>query len=142
MVDLARLALRTANSLGVGVYRASGGRVMGKVGGVKVLLLTVAGRTSGVERTTPVGYFEDGGRFIVTGSAGGSPSEPQWFRNLRRARRARIQVGSQQIDVSVAIAEPDQREMLWQVLIALAPGFEKYQAKTDRTIPMAVLTPA
>jgi F420H(2)-dependent quinone reductase len=141
MAGIQRLVMRATGALNVRLYRASGGRVMGKVQGVPVLLLTVAGRKTRIEHTVPVSYFEDGGRFIVTGSAGGSPSDPQWFRNLRRVDRAVIEVGPRRIDVTVAIAGPDEHTILWEQLLARAPFFAKYQAKVDREIPMAVLTP-
>jgi deazaflavin-dependent oxidoreductase (nitroreductase family) len=114
---------------------------MGKVRGVRVLLLTVAGRKTGVEHTTAVSYFEDAGRFVVTGSAGGSPSEPQWFKNLRRADRAVIEVGPTRIDVAVEIVGPEEHKILWNKLVAVAPFFAKYQTKVKREIPMAILTP-
>jgi F420H(2)-dependent quinone reductase len=141
MADVQRLMMRAIGALNIRLYRASGGRVMGKVRGVPVLLLTVAGRKTRVEHTTPVAYFKDGGRFIVTGSAGGSPSDPQWFRNLRHADRAVIEVGPKRIDVTVAIAGPDEHKLLWDQLLGHAPFFAKYQAKVEREIPMAVLTP-
>jgi deazaflavin-dependent oxidoreductase (nitroreductase family) len=141
MADVQRLMMRAAGALNIRIYRASGGRLLGKVRGVPVLLLTVAGRRTGVAHTTPVSYFEDGGRFVVTGSAGGAASEPQWFRNLRRADHAVIEVGSRRVDVAVAIAGPQEREVFWAQLLARAPFFAKYQAKVEREIPMAVLTP-
>jgi len=141
MADVQKLVMRAMGALNIRVYRASGGRVMGKVRGVPVLLLTVAGRRTRVPHTTPVAYFEDGGRFIVTGSAGGAPSDPQWFRNLRHADRAVIEIGPRRIDVTVTIAGPDEHKMLWEQLVARAPFFAKYQAKVEREIPMAVLTP-
>jgi F420H(2)-dependent quinone reductase len=142
MADVQRLMMRAMGTLNIRLYRASGGRMMGKVRGVRVLLLTVAGRKTGVEHTTPVSYFEDGGRFIVTGSGGGSKADPLWFRNLRRADRAVIEVGPRRIDVTVAIAGPEEHERLWEPLLVRAPFFARYQAKVDREIPMAVLTPA
>jgi deazaflavin-dependent oxidoreductase (nitroreductase family) len=141
MANVQRLLMRAMGTLNILIYRASGGRVMGKVRGVPVLLLTVAGRRTGAEHTTPVSYIEDGGRFIVTGSAGGTPSDPQWFRNLRRADRAVIEVGRRRIDVTVAIAGPDEHGVLWEQLLARAPFFANYQAKVERQIPMAILTP-
>jgi deazaflavin-dependent oxidoreductase (nitroreductase family) len=141
MANVQRLMMRAMGRLNILTYRASRGRVMGKVRGVPVLLLTVAGRRTGVEHTTPVSYIEDGGRFIVTGSAGGTPSDPQWFRNLRRADRAVIEVGRRRIDVTVAIAGPDEHGILWEHLLARAPFFANYQAKVERQIPMAILTP-
>ena len=114
---------------------------MGKIRGVPVLLLTVPGRKTGVEHTTAVSYFKDGGSFVVTGSAGGAASDPQWFRNLRRADQAVIEVGPKRIDVSVSIAGAEEHKVLWAKLVATAPSFAKYQNKVEREIPMAVLRP-
>jgi deazaflavin-dependent oxidoreductase (nitroreductase family) len=116
---------------------------MGKArGGVPVLLLTVAGRKTGVDHTTAVAYFKEGESFVVTGSAGGAPSDPQWFRNLRHADRAVIEVGPKKIGVSVSVAGAEEHKVLWAKLVAAAPSFAKYQTKVEREIPMAVLTPA
>lgn len=134
-------ALRTFAALNIRIYRASKGRLMGKVRGTPVLLLTVSGRKTGVPRTTPVAYVKDGERFIVTGSAGGLPTEPQWFRNLRAAPQAEVEVGAQRFPVSVSVAEGDEHDRLWRLLVSQAPFFGDYQAKTERQIPMAVLTP-
>lgn len=142
MADVQRQMMRAAGAVTTSIYRASGGRMLGKARGVPVLLLTVAGRKSGVEHTNSVAYLEDDGRYVVTGSAGGSPSEPQWFRNLRHADRAVIEVGRTRMDVSVSIASGEERTILWERLVAIAPFFAKYQDKVEREIPMAVLTPA
>lgn len=142
MANFQRMAMRASGAVINRLYRASGGRLMGKArGGVPVLLLTVAGRKTGVEHTTAVAYFEEGGSFVVTGSAGGAPSDPQWFRNLRKADQAVIEVGPKRIDVSVSIAGAEEHKVLWAKLIAAAPSFAKYQTKVEREIPMAVLTP-
>lgn len=132
---------RAFGTLSIRLYRWSNGHLMGKVRGIRVLLLTVAGRKTGVEHTTAVSYFEDSGSFVVTGSAGGSPSEPQWFKNLRNADRAVIEVGSTRIDVTVEIAGPEEHSILWNKLIAVAPFFAQYQSKVEREIPMAILKP-
>ena len=106
-----------------------------------VLLLTSAGRRSGTPRTTPLVYLENGDSWVVTGSAGGTPTEPQWFQNLRATDRATVEVGEARTGVSVHIADAEEREDLWQRLVAVAPYFAGYQKKCDRVIPMAVLTP-
>lgn len=141
MANVQRLIMRAFGGLNIGVYRASGGRLMGRVRGMPVLLLEVAGRKTGAKHTTPVSYFEDEGRYIVTGSAGGAASEPQWFRNLRKAEHAQIEVGPRRIPVSVAIADSHERDVLWTKLLTQAPFFADYQAKVERRIPMAILTP-
>jgi deazaflavin-dependent oxidoreductase (nitroreductase family) len=141
VVDVQRAVMRAAGAVHTRLYRASGGRLGGRVRGMPVLLLTVAGRRTGQPHTTPLAYLDSGGRYVVTGSAGGAPAEPQWFRNLRTAERAVVDVGSQRLRVSVAIAAPEERKMLWEQLIARAPFFADYATKADREIPMAVLTP-
>jgi deazaflavin-dependent oxidoreductase (nitroreductase family) len=123
-----------------GLYRVSGGRLMGKVRGMPVLLITVVGRKTGDKHTNPVLYLEDDGKYVVTGSGGGSAEEPQWFKNLRRTDQADIEVGRGHLPVSVEIADGAEREVLWQRLLVRAPFFADYQKKIERQIPMAVLT--
>lgn len=125
------------------LYRRSNGRIGGKAaGGVPVLLLTVRGRKSGVDRTTPVGYFEHDGAYVVAGSGGGMDSDPQWFSNLAHTGKARVRLRDKDIQVTVCIPTGAERDDLWtNVVVAAAPAFGKYETKTDRTIPVAVLTP-
>jgi F420H(2)-dependent quinone reductase len=133
--------VRAGTAMSNGLYRVSGGRLMGKVRGIPVLLITVAGRKTGDKHTNPVLYLEDDGKYVVTGSGAGSTQEPQWFKNLRRTDQAEIEVGRRHLPVSVGIAEGAEREVLWQRLLVRAPFFADYQKKVERQIPMAVLTP-
>ncbi|WP_129337555.1 nitroreductase/quinone reductase family protein [Cellulomonas endophytica] len=135
--------MRGAMALAVRLYRWSGGRVGGTAkGGTPVLLLTVAGRSTGVPRTTPVSWFEHEGGYLVVGSGGGSADEPQWFRNLRAAPRAHVEVRSEHQDVTVRVLPPDERDRAWsQVVVARSPGFGDYAAKAGRPIPLAHLVP-
>lgn len=141
MAGLQGTMMKGFGALNVAVYRASKGRLMGKVKGHPVLLLTVAGRTSGKARTTPVLYFEDAGRHVVIGSGGGSSGEPQWFRNLRRAERATVEVAGQRSEVSVAVVDGEERRRLWDMVVGRAPFFNDYATKSGREIPIATLTP-
>lgn len=133
--------VRAGRAMSNGLYRVSGGRLMGKVRGIPVLLITVAGRKTGDKHTNPVLYLEDDGKYVVTGSGAGSTQEPQWFKNLRRTDQAEVEVGRRHLPVSVEIAEGAEREVLWQRLLVRAPFFADYQKKVERQIPMAVLTP-
>ena len=141
MADIQRSMTRAFGAVNNRLYRWSKGRLMGRMRGVPVLLLTVPGRNSGVEHTTAVSHFEDCEGFVVTGSAGGALSEPQWFKNLRHAGQAVIEVGPKQLNVTVTIAGPQEHKILWDKLIAVAPSFAKYPTKAKREIPMAILTP-
>jgi deazaflavin-dependent oxidoreductase (nitroreductase family) len=124
------------------LYRLSGGRIGGSVAGVPVMLLTVPGRKTGVPHTAPVSRFEHDEGWLVVGSAAGSDQDPQWFRNLRAAGRARIVIGSAEHEVDVRIAEGRERDHLYrEVVVMRGPHFAKYERRTTRVIPIAVLTP-
>ncbi|WP_270886918.1 nitroreductase family deazaflavin-dependent oxidoreductase [Pedococcus sp. 5OH_020] len=125
----------------VWLYRKSGGRVGGRVRGLQVVLLTVAGRKSGQPRTAAVSWFPHGEGHIVVGSAGGLPQEPQWFKNLRHAESAQVQVGRETFAASVRVLEGEERDRVWRdVVLARAPSFAQYEVKGRRTIPLAELT--
>jgi len=135
--------MRGANALGVYLYRRSSGRIGGSAKGIPVLLLTAPGRKTGTPHTVPVSYFDHNGCYLVMGSGGGMTHEPQWVRNLRAAPKAHIQIGAEHTDVEVRVTEAAERDELWQgIVIARAPFFARYEEKSGRVIPIAILTPA
>lgn len=142
MDGFARAAARFANSTHTRLYRSSNGRFGGRIKGMPILLITVAGRRTGTPYTVPCVYLEDAGTWIVSGSAGGMPEEPQWFRNLRASDRATVEISGVTTAVEVSVPDGERRDAIWDQLVAAAPFFTKYQAKVDRTIPVAVLTPS
>jgi deazaflavin-dependent oxidoreductase (nitroreductase family) len=123
------------------LYRLTGGKVLGKMGSTDVLLLDTVGRKSGKQRTTPVMFFRDDGDYVITASAGGSPSNPGWYYNLRAHPQTTIQVMDQHINVTASEADPGERERLWAKLVSLSPQFKSYETKTTRKIPMLLLKP-
>lgn len=136
-------AMRAANTIAVSLYRRTGGRIGGSAKGVDVLLLTVAGRKTGKLHTVPVAYLEHGTSYVITGSGGGMSDEPQWFRNLRAADRAEVEIGRLRNAVVSRVPEGAERNELWQqVVLARAPFFLNYQEKSGREIPVAILTPS
>ncbi|KRE54642.1 nitroreductase/quinone reductase family protein [Phycicoccus sp. Soil748] len=143
MNPVMRTVMRGASKLAVAVYKASGGKVGGRAaGGVPVLLLTVSGRKTGQPHTNPVGYFEHEGGYLVVGSAGGTPQDPQWFRNLRAASSAEVQVGRRAFPVSVRELTGAERDTAWtDIVLVRCPPFGKYEQKTTRKMPLALLTP-
>lgn len=134
---------KTLNTVAVWVYRRTGGKVGGRAkGGSLVLLLTVAGRKSGVPHTVPVGYVERDGAYYLAASAGGRPQEPQWIRNLRAARSATIEIGRERKAVSVEVLRGAERDAAWNdVIVAKYPFFADYETKSGRTIGVARVTP-
>lgn len=143
MNPVVRQMMKVAGKGAVFAYRSSGGRIGGKAQGTPVLLLTVRGRRTGTPRTSAVAYFEHEGGYVVVGSAGGMPEDPQWFRNLRKADRADIEVGRTRHTVTVRELTGEEHDRVWRdVVLARAPGFAKYETKSGRTMPLAQLTPA
>jgi deazaflavin-dependent oxidoreductase (nitroreductase family) len=123
------------------LYRASGGRIGGKMGQVEVLLLTTTGRKSGKKRTLPLVYIMDGPAYVITASAGGADKNPGWFFNVRSNPQSLIQVREKQIKVTAEVAGPEKRSELWARLVELAPNFAGYEKRTSREIPMVILRP-
>ena len=124
------------------VYRLTGGRLLGKLMGMPVLLLTTRGRKSGQLRTTPLTYLPGQSAYVVIGSFLGAPRHPAWVHNLRAEPRARIQVGSARHDVVAHEAQGEERARLWQAAVELGAGYEEYEGQTERVIPVVVLEPA
>ncbi|WP_076263226.1 nitroreductase/quinone reductase family protein [Intrasporangium flavum] len=142
MASIGQRLWKAGNTASVWFYRRTGGRVGGRVRGVPVLLLTVAGRRTGAQHTTPVGYFEREGSYYVAASAGGRPEEPQWVRNLRAATHASVQIGRVHHDVTVDVLHGADRDAAWEdVVVARAPFFAAYEEKAGRVIPVVRLTP-
>lgn len=147
MLDLARPGLRRRLTLAVialhrVIYRATGGRVLGRVAGMPVLLLTTTGRRTGRRRTTPLTFFRDGDAHVLIASAGGSDRTPAWALNLAADPRAEITIGRRTQHVACRTASPDERDRLWPVITQTYPGYARYQERTERVIPVLLLTPS
>jgi deazaflavin-dependent oxidoreductase (nitroreductase family) len=141
MASVTNKVFAAGNRAAAWVYRRTKGRVGGSAKGVPVLVLTVPGRKTGVPRSVPVAFFEHGDGYLVAASAGGGKADPQWIHNLGAAGKAHITVYDNQYEVDARIADSAERDELWQeVVLARAPFFAKYEEKSGRTIPVALLT--
>ncbi|MEA2315657.1 MAG: hypothetical protein QOI03_2349 [Solirubrobacteraceae bacterium] len=124
----------------VRVYRETDGERGYHWRGTTILLLTTEGRVSGEPRTTPLIERTDGDRWVVVASKGGSPAHPSWFKNLQADPDASIQVQGEVVPVRAAAAEGEERSRLWSLMTEVWPAYDEYQAKTDREIPVVVLS--
>lgn len=122
------------------LYRASGGRAVGRIWGLSILLLTTTGRKSGTPRTTPLCYMTDGDDLVVVASNGGMDWFPDWWLNLMSEPRATVEIGRARRVVVARRASPEERERLWAALTAIAPGYLEYQRRTSREIPLGILS--
>ena len=125
----------------VAVYRRTGGRVFGSIGGQPILLLQTTGRRSGQARTTPVQYVRNGDAFVLVASNAGAPRPPAWLGNLRAQPRARVQVGAETVDVLAREAEGEERAALWKRLTVANARLDGVAAKAGRELPVLVLSP-
>jgi deazaflavin-dependent oxidoreductase (nitroreductase family) len=122
-------------------YQETDGEVGYIWNGVPILLLKTKGRTSGLPRTTPLIHACDGDDYLVVASMGGAPQHPNWYRNLEADHIADIQVLDQHIPVSAHTAGENEKPRLWKIATDLWPNYDVYQSRTDRVIPVVVLTP-
>ena len=133
--------LRGAMRVYVPLYRLSRGRVLGRMNGVPVLLLTTVGRRSGMERTLPMGYLPDGDRYVIGAGNNGSDRHPGWFWNLQANPNVRVEVGGDEFAAVARVADPEEREVLWDRFEKQHPVLSVYREATDRVIPIVVVTP-
>ncbi|HTK63917.1 MAG TPA: nitroreductase family deazaflavin-dependent oxidoreductase [Pseudonocardia sp.] len=145
MLDLADRAwplLGRLADLHVAVYRLSGGRIGHRVPGMaRMLLLEHTGARSGVRRTTPLVYAKDGPNLVVVASKGGHPRHPAWYHNLVANPDVAVQVGTERRTVRARVAGADERARLWALALTAYSGYDEYQRRTDREIPLVVLEP-
>lgn len=142
MTTLRHRMLHRGNAIGVWIHRAAKGRLDSGSRDVHVLMITTPGRRTGLPRSTMVRYLEHDDGYLVWGTGSGSPTEPDWFRNLRRAGRARAEIGTTARTVAARVLAGPERDRVWRdVIVAQVPGVAKYEAKAGRIIPVAHLTP-
>ena len=133
---------RAATVLHTQLYQRSGGRIGGRVGKLHHLILTTTGRKSGQPRTTPLNYGTDGDRILLVASNGGDDRPPQWYQNLVANPEVSVQIGTETRSMLAAAASTEEKPRLWAIMIATYAGYDGYQRRTEREIPVVVLSPA
>ena len=124
------------------IHRLTRGRLtLLSVAGLPELFLTVRGRRSGEPRTTPLLCVPHDGAFLVAGSNWGAPTLPIWVLNLRAAETAEVDFKGCRATVVPRQVEGTERAELWQVMTRTWPNYDHYASRTDREIPVFVLTP-
>ena len=142
MSTLKRRWTRLGNRIGVWMYRRLDGRLSSGSKHVHVLMITTPGRRTGTPRSTCVRYLETSEGYVVWGTGSGSPRDPDWFRNLRVAEVAQVQVRERHLTAVPRELVGAEREAMWNdVVLAQAPAVAKYERRAGRTSPVAVLEP-
>jgi deazaflavin-dependent oxidoreductase (nitroreductase family) len=136
-----RLGLKLGSGAHTRVYRATGGRLFGRMGKSPILLLNTMGRKTGRRRTSPLLYVMDGEDFVIIASKGGAPTHPAWYLNLKANPDATVEVGDREVRVRAEEVDSEENVRLWQKMIEMYPTYDDYQTKTKREIPLLVLRP-
>ncbi len=121
-------------------YEATGGAKAGDLQGRPVVVLTSVGARTGLLRKTALMRVEHDGEYAVVGSLGGSPKNPVWVYNLRAHPLVELQDGEERHDYTAREVSGDERAVWWERAVAAFPTYATYQKKTERVIPVFVLT--
>ena len=122
-------------------FRANDGVVGGPFEGAPMILITHTGAKTGAGRTSPLVYSTDGEKVVIIASMGGAPTNPAWFHNIKANPQVGVEIGTESYSASAEILmDGDERQRLFDQHAALMPNFAAYQEKTDRVIPVVVLT--
>lgn len=125
----------------VRAYRDSDGELGYLWNGAPTLLLTTTGRRTGEPRTSALIYGRDGADYLLVASTGGAPRHPSWYLNLQAQPEAEIQVKAEHIPVLARTASAAEKPRLWKIMTDVWPNYDVYQSRTERIIPVVVLTP-
>jgi deazaflavin-dependent oxidoreductase (nitroreductase family) len=117
-------------------FRTNDGKLSGQFATSNLLLLSTVGAKSGQQRVNPLAYLRIDGKLLIVGSFRGADFHPAWVHNLRANPRAHIELGSESFDVTAREIPPAEREEVIAKVVAAAPVFGQYQAKTERVIPL------
>ena len=121
-------------------FEASNGAEANTLRGVPIILLTSVGAKTGKLRKTPLMRVEHDGQYAVIASQGGAPTHPVWFHNLVSNPHVELQDGADRADYNAHLAEGEERAVWWERAVAVWPDYANYQKRTDREIPVFLLT--
>ncbi|MDI2098950.1 nitroreductase family deazaflavin-dependent oxidoreductase [Ruicaihuangia caeni] len=122
-------------------YEASGGTEAATLRGMPIIVVTTVGASTGKLRKTALMRVEHGGKYLLVGSKGGAPKHPAWVFNVRANPLVELQDGAVKRAYRAVEAAGAEREEWWPRAVEAYPPYADYQKKTDRLIPLFVLTP-
>lgn len=122
-------------------YESSGGTRGNTMIGLPVVILTTKGAKTGKIRKTPLMRVEHGGEYAVVASLGGAPKHPVWYHNVKVHPEVELQDGATKQDMVAREVTGEEKAKWWEIAVAAFPNYAEYQKKTDREIPVFVLTP-
>jgi F420H(2)-dependent quinone reductase len=133
--------LKVFSSLNEKIYRWTGGRILGKLGGHDVCLVTMTGAKSGKKKVIPLMYVPYKEGVIIVASLGGAPTNPVWFNNLVVHPDIEVQYKNKKMSLRARRAEAAEKADVWPICCEHYPDYDIYQKRTDRDIPVFICEP-
>ncbi|MBF6174202.1 nitroreductase family deazaflavin-dependent oxidoreductase [Nocardia blacklockiae] len=122
-------------------YEASNGAEANTIKGLPIILLTTRGAKTGKLRKTALMRVEHDGEYAVVASLGGAPKHPVWYYNIKAEPHVELRDGAVVKDYTAREVFGDEKAVWWERAVRAYPDYADYQTKTDREIPVFVLTP-
>lgn len=130
------------NALHRTVLRATGGRVGRSLAGMPVVVLETVGRKTGeTRRTMLTAPVVDGDTVVLVASYGGDSRHPAWYLNLTAQPDVAIEMNGERREMRARVATAGEKAALWPRIVRSYRGYAAYQKRTDRDIPVVLLTP-
>ncbi|MDX3180860.1 nitroreductase family deazaflavin-dependent oxidoreductase [Streptomyces sp. FT05W] len=126
----------------VELIESSGGTQGTTMRGMPVILLTTRGAKSGKLRKTPLMRVEHDGQYAVVASLGGAPKHPVWYYNVLADPEVELRDGTVRQDMTAREITGEEKALWWGRAVEAFPDYAEYQTKTDREIPVFVLSPS
>jgi deazaflavin-dependent oxidoreductase (nitroreductase family) len=123
-------------------YESSGGTTGTTLRGLPVVILTTRGAKSGKLRKVPLMRVEHDGSYAAVASLGGAPQHPVWYHNVVADPHVELQDGPTRQDMTAREVTGDEKAAWWERAVAAFPDYADYQKKTDREIPLFVVSPS
>ena len=123
-------------------YEGSGGTAGTTMRGMPVVILTMRGATSGKLRKVPLMRVEHNGEYAAVASMGGAAKNPVWYANLVADPHVEVRDGTAVRTMTAREVTGEEKSIWWERCVVAFPDYADYQAKTQRSIPVFVLTPA
>jgi deazaflavin-dependent oxidoreductase (nitroreductase family) len=125
----------------VELFESTDGAKGATMRGRPIIVLTSVGARSGRLRKTPLMRVEHAGEYAVVASLGGAAKHPVWYFNLVKNPHVELQDGAVKRDYLAREVTDAEKALWWERAVATWPDYAGYQRRTEREIPVFVLTP-
>ena len=120
-------------------FRENDGNVGGYFENMPLLILHHTGRKSGETRENPLAYVEEDGRYYIFASKGGSPTNPDWYHNIKANPEVTVELGTERFTATASEVSRSERDRIYGDQAARLENFAEYERMTDRVIPVVAL---